>query len=134
MHAESRMLDGTMDSRRFTYNKDVLWMLNHLSQHGKILKLKLCLCGRRSVRMNTRDSEFLNSLKGVKTDKLEFGDPRHDSSTKYSVRFSQFTFALSIKTLFHSEKPCTVDANSKVSNSTFTKAKWTEQLRICSKV
>ena len=83
-----------MEPRRFTYNKDVLWILDYLSQHGKILKLKLGFSGRRAVRMSTRDGDFLNALKGVKTDKLDIGDPRPEVPGPYSyaVRLSQSMF------------------------------------------
>ena len=87
-----------MDQRRFTYNKDVLWILNHLSQHGKILKLKLGFCGRRNVRMLTRDGDFLNALKGVKTDKLEIGDPKPEVANSFDVRLSQSLFLLPTRT------------------------------------
>ena len=89
-----------MNQRRFTYNKDVLWILDHLSQHGKILKLKLGFCGRRNVRMATRDRDFLNALKGVKTDKLDIGNPGREDSSKYDVRFSQSMPLPSTQTLF----------------------------------
>ena len=90
-HADSKILDVSMEPRRFTYNKDVLWILDYLSQHGKILQLKLGFCGRRAVRMSTRDGDFLNALKGVKTDKLDIGDPRPEVPGPYSyvVRLSQ---------------------------------------------
>ena len=97
-HADFRVLDATMDQRRFTYNNDVLWILNHLSQHGKILKLKLGFCGRRNVRMLTRDGEFLNALKGVKTDKLEIGDPKPEVANSFDVRLSQSLFSVPIRT------------------------------------
>ena len=87
-----------MDQRRYTNNKDVLWVLDHLSQHGKILKLKLGFAGRRNLRMSTRDGDFLNALKGVKTDELLIGYPDQEGSTKYDVRFSHSMFALSIRT------------------------------------
>lgn len=87
-----------MNQRRYTNNKDVLWVLNHLSQYGKILKLKLGFAGRRSLRMSTRDSDFLNALKGVKTDELLIGYPDQEESTRYDVRFSHSMFALSIGT------------------------------------
>lgn len=73
----------TTNQRRYTYDKDLLWILDHLSQHGKILKLKLGFCGRRKVRMSTRDKDFLNALKGVKTDKLEIGNPTCDGEGKF---------------------------------------------------
>lgn len=73
----------TMNQRRYTNNKDVLWVLSHLSQHGKILKLKLGFAGRRSLRMSTRDSDFLNALKGVKTDELFIGCPDYEESTRF---------------------------------------------------
>ena len=97
-HADFRIPDATMDQRRFTYNEDVLWILNHLSQHGKILKLKLGFCGRRNVRMLTRDGEFLNALKGVKTDKLEIGDPKPEVANSFDVRLSQSLFSVPIRT------------------------------------
>lgn len=78
-----------LDLRRFTHNEDVLWVLNHLSRHGKVTKLKLGFCGRRAIRMSTRDGDFLNALKGVKTDKLDFGDPRPDVNSAHSVGLSQ---------------------------------------------
>lgn len=87
-HADSRVLATTMNQRRYTNNKDVLWVLSHLSQHGKILKLKLGFAGRRSLRMSTRDSDFLNALKGVKTDELFIGCPDYEESTRFDVRFS----------------------------------------------
>ena len=97
-HADFRVLDATMDQRRFTYNKDVLWILNHLSQHGNILKLKLGFCGRRNVRMLTRDGDFLNALKGVKTDKLEIGDPKLEVASSFDVRLSQSLIPISTQT------------------------------------
>ena len=99
-HADSTIPDTTMNQRRYTYNKDVLWILDHLSQHGKILKLKLGFCGRRNVRMTSRDRDFLNALKGVKTDKLDFGNPGREDSSKYDVRFSQSMFPPSPLTVF----------------------------------
>lgn len=78
-----------LDLRRFTHNVDVLWILNHLSRYGKVTKLKLGFCGRRAIRMSTRDGDFLNALKGVKTDKLDFGDPRPDMHSLHTVRLSQ---------------------------------------------
>lgn len=78
-----------IDLRRFTHNEDVLWILNHLSRHGKVTKLKLGFCGRRAIRMSTRDGDFLNALKGVKTDKLDFGDPRPEVHSLHSVGLSQ---------------------------------------------
>lgn len=74
-----------LDLRRFTHNEDVLWILSHLSRHGKVTKLKLGFCGRRAIRMSTRDGDFLNALKGVKTDKLDFGDPRPDVHSLHTV-------------------------------------------------
>lgn len=97
-HADSRVLDTTMNQRRYTYNKDLLWILDHLSQYGKILKLKLGFSGRRNVRMSSRDSDFLNALKGVKTDKLDIGCPRHEESSRFDVRFSHSKFSLSMRT------------------------------------
>ena len=92
--ADSRMLDVPMEPRRFTYNKDVFWILDYLSQHGQILKLRLGFSGRRAVRMSTRDGDFLNALKGVKTDELDIGDPRPEVPAPYSyaVRLSQSMF------------------------------------------
>ena len=95
-HADRRILDVPLDLRRFTYNKDVLWILNHLSRHGKIIKLKLGFCGRRTVRMSVRDRDFLNALKGVKTDELDYGHPRPDMGNMYSVRLSHSMGPLSI--------------------------------------
>lgn len=89
-----------MNQRRFTYNKDVLWILDHLSQYGQILKLKLGFCGRRNVRMSTRDRDFLNALKSVKTDKLDIGDPNREESSRYEVRLSHSICSLSIRTLY----------------------------------
>lgn len=86
-HADSRLLDTSMDQRRYTNNKDLLWILNHLKQHGKILQLKLGFCGRRNVKLIHRDSDFLKALKGVKTDKLEIGNPSHEDYSRYDVRF-----------------------------------------------
>lgn len=99
-HADFGVLDTTANQRRYTYSKDLLWVLDHLSQHGKILKLKLGFCGRRNVRMSTRDGDFLNALKGVKIDKLEIGNPYFEGSNKYDVRFLQSMFPVSIQTLF----------------------------------
>lgn len=73
----------SMDQRRYTNNKDLLWILNHLKQHGKILQLKLGFCGRRNVKLIHRDSDFLKALKGVKTDKLEIGNPSHEDYSRY---------------------------------------------------
>ncbi len=92
---DSSLLDANMDERRFTYNKDVLWVLDYLSRHGKILQLKLGFCGRRSVRMSPRDGDFLKALKGVKTDKLTIGDPMRELPTLYTVRLSQSLLSLS---------------------------------------
>lgn len=78
-----------MNQRRYTNNKDLLWILNHLGQHCKILKMKLGFCGRRNVKMGTRDGDFLNALKGVKTDKLDFGNPCYEDLSRSDVRFSQ---------------------------------------------
>ena len=86
-HADFRILGTTLNQRRFTYNKDLVWILNHLGQHGKILSLTLGFCGRRNVKMILRDGDFLNALKGVKTDKLLFGDPEYEGSSRYHVRF-----------------------------------------------
>lgn len=86
-----------MNQRRFTYNKDLLWILDHLSQHGKILKLRLGFGGRRNVRMCTRDGDFLNALKGIKTDKLSIGDPQTTDNSVIDVRFSQSMLSLSIQ-------------------------------------
>lgn len=99
-HADSKILDLPMEPRRFTNNKDVLWILDYLSRHGKILKLKLGFCGRRAVRMSTRDGDFLNALKGVKTDELDIGDPRPEVTPPYSyaVRLSQSIFPHSMLT------------------------------------
>ncbi|CAD6574060.1 MAG: hypothetical protein ASARMPRED_006449 [Alectoria sarmentosa] len=90
--------DTTMNQRRYTYNKDLLWILDHLSLYGKILKLKIGFSGRRNVRMSSRDSDFLNALKGVKTDKLDIGCPRHEESSRFDVRFSHSKFSLSMRT------------------------------------
>ncbi len=98
--ADSSLLDANMDERRFTYNKDVLWVLDYLSRHGKILKLKLGFCGRRSVRMSPRDGDFLKALKGVKKDKLTIGDPKRELPTPYTVRLSQSLLSLSTWTFF----------------------------------
>lgn len=84
-----------MNQRRYTYNKDVLWILDHLSQHGKILKLKLGFRGRRNVRMSIRDKDFLVALKGVKTDNLVIGNPRVEGTNVYEVRFSLAMMPLS---------------------------------------
>lgn len=94
-HADSRVLGTTMNQRRYTYNKDVLWILDHLSQHGKILKLKLGFRGRRNVRMSIRDKDFLVALKGVKTDNLVIGNPRVEGTNVYEVRFSLAMMPLS---------------------------------------
>lgn len=97
-HADFRILDTIMNQRRYTYNKDLLWLLHFLSQHGRILKLKLGFCGRRNVRMSSRDRDFLTALQGVKTDKLDVGNPRRDESGSiYDVCFSRFLFPLSIQ-------------------------------------
>ena len=64
---------------------DVLWILDHLSRHGKVLNLKLGFSGRRTVRMSPRDGDFLKALKGVKTDQLTIGDPKFETTTSYSV-------------------------------------------------
>ena len=79
-----------IDQRRYSTNEDVLWILNHLSQHGKILKLKLSFAGRRSIHMSPRDKDFLVALKGVKTDKLDIGNPR--SNDRDTVGFSRSLF------------------------------------------
>lgn len=119
-HADSRVLGTTTNQRRYTYDKDLLWILDHLSQHGKILKLKLGFCGRRKVRMSTRDKDFLIALKGVKTDKLEIGNPTCDGEGKFDVRFSQSMFPLSIQFFFfHSGKPCRINANSEFLTETY---------------
>ena len=87
MHADSKTLDTNIDQRRYTYNEDLSWILNHLSEHGRILKLKLSFGGRRSVVMSTRDKDFLIALKGVKTDRLDIGDPNPGSNYKNDVGF-----------------------------------------------
>ena len=112
-HTDLRILDVPLDSRRFTYSKDVLWILDYLSRHGKILKLKLGFCGRRTLRMSKRDGDFLNALKGVKTDELDIGDPRPEVLSDFSVRVRllQSMPPLTIETFFHSRKPVTVNAN-----------------------
>ena len=86
LYANSKLLAASLDGRRFTYSKNLLWILDYLSQHGKILRLKLGFCGRRNVRMGTRDGDFLNALKGIKTDELKIGNPRSESFRDYSVR------------------------------------------------
>ena len=87
IHADLKILDTNIDQRRFTYNEDLLWILNHLSEHGRILKLKLSFGGRRSVMMSTRDKDFLLALKGVKTDRLDIGDPNPGSNYRNDVGF-----------------------------------------------
>lgn len=74
-----------MNQRRYTYNEDLLWILNHLSEHGRILKLKLSFGGRRGVVMSTRDKDFLIALKGVKTDRLDIGNPNPLSNCRNDV-------------------------------------------------
>ncbi len=86
-----------MDQRRYTYNKDLLWILDHLSQHGKIIKLQLGFGGRRNVRMCTRDGDFLKALKGVKTDKLSIGDTSCLDNHSVDVRFSHSMLPLPIQ-------------------------------------
>ena len=88
------ILDANMDQRRFTYNKDVLWILNYLSEHGKITNLILSISGRRGVQMSTRDGDFLKALKGVKTDSLEFGSPKPEASGTHVLLSSPFSNSL----------------------------------------
>ena len=94
MHADSKIIETTVDERRYTYNEDLLWILDHLGKNGKILKLILSFGGRRSVMMSARDRDFLIALKGVKTDKLDVGDPDPDG---HDVGFSQSLFPLPIQ-------------------------------------
>ena len=94
-HADSASPDSSVESRRFTNNQDVLWILNHLSRHGRLLHLKLGFSGRRTVRMSPRDGDFLQALKGVKTDKLTIGDPKFEPSSPYSVSLFQSPFSQS---------------------------------------
>ena len=96
-HADIRILDTTTNQRRYTYNDDLLWILDHLSQHGKIVKLRLGFGGRRNVRMCARDGHFLNALKGIKTDKLSIGDPQTLDNSIIDVRVSQSMLSLSIQ-------------------------------------
>lgn len=67
-------------------------ILNHLSKHGKILQLHLGFCVGRVVQMKPRDRDFLIVLRGVKTDKLAFGDPRLQLGDRVDVRLSQSIF------------------------------------------
>ena len=132
-HADTILLAADIDERRFTYNKDVLWILTRLSQHGRILKLRLGFCGRRTVRMSTRDGDFLNALKGVKTDELIIGDPKPEISSSWGVSLSQsMSFYQSRLPPF--QKLCTVIANSGASYRTGFTAKPIDSFGICSKV
>ena len=63
------------NQRRFEYNNDLVWILEHLSKYGKIEKLKLGFSGRRQLYGSTIVVDFLRALKGVKTDVLDFGNP-----------------------------------------------------------
>ena len=65
----------TTNQRRFEYNEDVIWILKHLSNYGKIEKLKLGFSGRRMFYGTTSVADFLLALKGVKTDVLDYGNP-----------------------------------------------------------
>lgn len=47
--------------------------------------------------MKPRDRDFLIVLRGVKTDKLAFGDPRLQLGDRVDVRLSQSIFSLSIQ-------------------------------------
>jgi hypothetical protein len=65
----------TTNQRRFEYNEDVIWILEHLSKYGKIEQLKLGFSGRRMFYGTTFVADFLLALQGVKTDVLDFGNP-----------------------------------------------------------
>lgn len=94
MHTDSKLPDTDIDQRRYSYNEDVIWILNHLSEHGKILELRLSFSGRRSIHMSSRDKDFLVALKGVKADKLDIGNPRWNE--RDDVGFSKSMFRLSV--------------------------------------
>lgn len=67
--------DKDIDERRFERNKDLYWILKYLGRHGKIEKLKLGFCGRRTFHLHKGEAAFLHALKTVKTDQLTFGKP-----------------------------------------------------------
>ena len=133
-HADTIVLGTTMNERRYTYNKDLLWILNYLSQHCKILKLKLGFCGRRNLRMSLRDRDFLNALKCVKTDRLLIGNPNLEDTSRYDVSFSHSMLFLSIAEAVRGWKSCTVNINLEISHRKYTLANWISWLRIRSKM
>lgn len=94
MHTDSKLPDTDIDQRRFSSNEDALWILNHLSEYGKVLELRLSFSGRRSIQMGPRDKAFLVALKGVKTDKLDIGSPRWID--RDDVGFSKSMFRLPV--------------------------------------
>jgi len=68
----------SLDEHLLEINRDIVWISKHLGEHGKIVNLKLGLCGRR-LQLSSSTATFLKALKGVNTDVLRFAGLYIDS-------------------------------------------------------
>ena len=88
-HTDPILLGTAPNDRRCVL---ILWVLDQLSKHGKIIKLQLGFSVHSVVRIQPRDRDFLIALRSVKTDQLTFGDPRLQLEHGVDVCLSQFLF------------------------------------------
>lgn len=86
-----------INERRFEKNKDLYWILKHLARYGKIEKLKLGFCGRRTFHLSKNEATFLHALTAVKTDELKIGHPSadfEDNCRWHRLHFGKLTQSL----------------------------------------